>query len=259
MPLTNTAIKNAKPKEKAYKITDEKGMLLLVKPKGGKYFRLNYRMHGKQKTLALGVYPDTSLAQARDKRDIARKKIAEGIDPMVEKKTESNLFKDVALKWFKSKQRTIEESTHKKKLRRFDLHVFPLLGHLTIGAVKSPDVLRVVKPLIAKLQLDSAHRIRAEISEIFAFAIVHGIVEYDPAQAVAKQIPAHKAKHRAAITESKEVAKLLRDIYHYHGTFVVQRALRLSPLIFQRPGEIRQMLWEDVHFDAKEWRYLVSA
>jgi len=258
MSLTNTAIKNAKPKENPYKITDGKGIHLLIKKNGGKYFRLSYRMHGKQKTLALGVYPDVSLAQAREKRDIARKKIAEGIDPMAERKIESNLFKDVALKWFESKKTSIAEKTHEKKLRRFELHVFSVIGHLSIADVKSPDVLKVVKPLIEKLQLDSAHRIRAEISEIFAFAIVHGIVEYDPAQAVAKQIPAHKTTHRAAITEPKEVAKLLRDIYSYQGTFVVQHALRLSPLIFQRPGEIRQMLWEDVHLESKEWRYLVT-
>lgn len=258
MSLTNTAIKGAKPKDKPYKVTDEKGMHLLIKPNGGKYFRLNYRFHGKQKTLSIGVYPDTSLAQARGKRDVARKQIAEGMDPMAEKKTESNLFTDVALKWFDSRKNSIEEQTHIKKLRRFELHVFPVLGHLAIGEIKSPDIFNVVKPLVAQLKTDTAHRLRAEISEIFAFAIVYGIVEYDPAQAVAKQIPTHKAKHRAAITEPKEVAKLLRDIYCYEGTFVVQQALRLTPLLFQRPGEIRQMLWQDVHIDAKEWRYLVT-
>ena len=258
MPLTNTAIKNAKAKDKAYKLTDEKGMYLLVNTKGGKYFRLNYRFHGKQKTLPLGVYPVTTLAHARDQRDIAKRKIAEGIDPMAEKKTDTLLFIDIALRWFKSKQHLIEEKTHLRKLRRFELHVFPVIGHLHINEVKSPHVFDVVRPLIEQLKLDTAIRLRAEISEMYAYAIAHGLTEYDPAQPVAKQIPAHKATHRAAITEPKEVAQLIRNIYGYEGTFIVQQALKISPLLFQRPGEIRQMLWKDIDFDAQEWRYLVT-
>ncbi len=258
MALTHTTVKNSKPQEKQYKLTDEKGMYLLVKPNGGKYFRFNYRIHGKRKTLAIGIYPDITLKEARDKRDTARNQIANGIDPMAEKKADSNEFKDVALRWFESKHHAIEEQTHKKKLRRFELHVFPVIGLLSITKVKAPDVFNVVKPLIAKRQLDSAHRIRAELSEIFAFAIVHGLIDYDPAQPVAKQIPSHKAEHRAALTEPKEVAQLLRDIYSYQGTFVVQCAFKLSPLLFQRPGEIRQMEWKGVDFEAKEWRYFVT-
>ncbi len=258
MTLSSTAIKAAKPQDKQYKLTDEKGMYLLIKPNGSKYFRLNYRIHGKRKTLAIGIYPDISLKQAREKRDLARQKIAEGIDPMAKKKTESNLFIDISLKWFKSKQHAIDEKTHIKKLRRFELHVFPIIGHLAIGDVKSPDVFNVVRPLIEKLKLDSAHRIRAEISEIYAYAIAHGYTEYDPAQAIAKQTPPQKAKPRAALTEPKEVAQLLRDIYCYEGTFIVQQALRITPLLFQRPGEIRQMLWNDIDFESKEWRYLVT-
>ena len=256
--LSNTGIKWAKPKEKDYKIVDEKGMYLFVKKNGSKYFRLDYRFNGKRKTLALGIYPETTLKQAREKRDKAKSQIAEGIDPMAEKKADSHDFKEIALNWFESKKHTIEEQTHKKKLRRFELHVFPVIGHLTITKVKSPDVLTVVKPLIARKQLDTAHRIRAELSEIFAYAIVHGIIEYDPAQPVTKQIPAHKAEHRAALTEPKDVAQLLRDIFNYQGTYVVQCALKLSPLLFQRPGEIRQMEWKDVDIESKEWRYLVT-
>jgi len=138
------------------------------------------------------------------------------------------------------------------------MHVFPVIGHIAIGEVTSPDVLNVVRPLIERLKLDSAHRVRSKIGEIFAYAIVHGFTNYDPAQAVTKQIPSHKAKHRPALTEPKEVAQLIRDIYNYEGTFIVQHALRLSPLLFQRPGEIRKMTWQDVDLDAKEWRYLVT-
>ncbi len=236
--LSNTGVKGAKPKEKNYKLADEKGMYLLVTKNGSKYFRLDYRFNGNRKTLALGIFPETSLKEAREIRDQAKKKIA--------------------LKWFESKIHLIEQKTHKKKLRRFELHVFPIIGHMIITKVKSPDVLSVVKPLIAKQQLDTTHRVRAELSEIFCFAIVHGIIEYDPAQPVAKQIPSHKAEHRAALTEPKDVAKLLRDIYNYQRTFVVQCAFKLSPLLFQRPGEIRQMERKDLDLNAKEWRYLVT-
>ena len=256
--LTNTLIKHVKPKDKPYKISDEKGMYLLVNTNGSKLFRFNYRIHGKQKTFAIGTYPDVSLKLARERRDLVRKQIAEGIDPMEEKKTQGNLFVDIAMMWFEARQRTIEPMTHKKKLRRFDLHVFPVIGHIAIGGLKSPDVFNVVRPLIQKLKIDSAHRIRAEISEIYAYAIAHGYTEYDPSQAVAKQLPPNKAKHHPALTEPKDVARLMRAIYAYNGTYVVQQALRITPLLFQRPGEIRTMQWADIDFATKEWRYLVT-
>ncbi|MDT4290692.1 hypothetical protein RO575_14100 [Methylomonas sp. MO1] len=116
------------------------------------------------------------------------------------------------------------------------------------------EILAVLKPMIDKQQLETANRLHAEIGSIFAYAIVHNFTEYDPAQPVAKQIPAQKVKHRAAIIDPKLVAQLLRDISNYQGTFVVQSAFRLSPLLFQRPGEIRQMLWSDVDLVAREWR-----
>ena len=124
--------------------------------------------------------------------------------------------------------------------------------------MKSPDVFNVVRPLVQKFKIDSAHRIRAEISEIYAYAIAHGFTEYDPAQAVAKQLPPNKAKHHPALTEPKDVAQLMRAIHAYNGTFIVQQALRITPLLFQRPGEIRTMQWMDIDFTAKEWRYLVT-
>lgn len=158
--------------------------------------------------------------------------------------------------WFASSSHTFTSLTHHKKLRRFEIHVFPILGNMAVNAVKSPDVFNLIKPLIAKGELETAHRIRSEISGAFAYAIAHGLTDYDPAQAVAKQLPAQKVKHRPALIEPNQVAQLLRDITHYQGTFVVQCALRLSPLLFQRPGEIRQMEWKDIDLVACEWRYL---
>jgi integrase len=278
MPLSDPACKNAKPKEKPYKLADEKGMFLLINPNGSKYFRLKYRFAGKEKVLALGVYPETSLKEARDKRDSARKHIADGTDPSeirskakAEKATAidrqqriengiplKDSFKEVALAWLDSTAHKVKSHTLHKKQRRFELHVFPVIGDSEINAVTSPDVYKVIKPLIEAKGLETAHRTHAEISSVFAYAIAHGITTYDPAQAVAGQIPAQKVKHRAALTEPKDVGQLLRDIYCYQGTFVVQCALRFSPLVFQRPGEIRQMEWKDVDLDVKEWRYFVT-
>ncbi len=153
---------------------------------------------------------------------------------------------------------TVREITQQKKIRRFELYVFPVIGRKPIAEIKSPDILSIIKPLIDKKQLETAHRINSEISALYSYAIVHGLTDYDPAQPVAKQIPAQKVKHNAAITEPKEVAQLLRGILSYQGTFVVQCALRLSPYLFQRPGEIRQMEWKDVDLVSKEWRYFVT-
>ena len=127
-----------------------------------------------------------------------------------------------------------------------------MIGDLSISVIKSSDVLAILKPLIDKKQLETAHRLRGEISSIFSFAIVHDFADYDPAQAVTKQIPAQKVKHRAAIIEPLKFGQLLRDISNYTGTYVVQCAFRFSPLVFQRPGEIRQILWSDIDLDAAD-------
>ncbi|TSA40833.1 MAG: integrase, partial [Methylococcaceae bacterium] len=135
---------------------------------------------------------------------------------------------------------------------------FPLLGAIAIKEIKSSDVLATLKPLIDKKQLSTAHRLHGEISAIFAYAIVHDFTDYDPAQAVIRQIPAQKIKHRAAIIDPNLVGQLLRDIGNYRGTFVVKSAFMFSPLVFQRPGEIRQLLWEDIDLEAREWRPYIS-
>jgi integrase len=145
-----------------------------------------------------------------------------------------------------------------QKKNRLTTWIFPAIGHKPINEIKSSEILDALRPLIEANKLDSAHRLRAEISAIFAYAIVHNLTDYDPAQPVAKQISAQKVKHRAAIIDPKQVAQLIRDIHNYQGTFVVQQAFKLSPYLFQRPGEIRQMLWADVDLVAKEWRPYIS-
>ena len=169
-----------------------------------------------------------------------------------------NSFADLAKQWLASIEHLTTATTHIKKTSRLERLAFLCIGDLPINGVKSSDILTALKPLIEKSQLEIAHRLHSEISAIFAYAIVHNFTDYDPAQPVTKQIPAQKVKHRAALIDPKQVGQLLRDISNYQGTFVVQSAFRLSPLIFQRPGEIRTMLWADVDLDAKEWRPYVS-
>lgn len=170
----------------------------------------------------------------------------------------TNTFELVARNWFNSTAHKVREVTLHKKIRRFETHIFPKLGGMAINKIKSSDILSTLKPIIDKNHLETAHRINSEIDSIFKYAIVHNITDQNPAQPVYPQIPAQAVKHRAALTEPKDVAKLLRDIHSYQGTFVVQIALKITPLLFQRPGEIRQMRWEELDFDSKEWRYLVT-
>ncbi|MBU2571193.1 MAG: tyrosine-type recombinase/integrase [Gammaproteobacteria bacterium] len=262
MLLTDPAIKNAKPTDKAFKLSDEKGLYVLVKPNGSKYFRFDYRYAGKRKTLALGVYPETSLKSARNKLHDARRQLDEGIDPGAKQKAENRAllqnFERVSRDWSKSIEHTIKPITHKKRIRRFEMHLFPKLGPMPLVDIKAPDIYSTLKPLIESGQLETAHRARADISSVFAYGIAHGITDYDPAQPVAKQIPAFKVEHRAAITDPRQLSKLLRDIYGYEGSLITQCALKISALLFQRPGEIRQMRWADIDLDAEEWRYLVT-
>jgi integrase len=268
----------AKPQDKDYKITDGGGLSLLVKTDGAKRWLFRYQFNGKPNQLGFGLYPDATLENARRQAEEARRQIAEGVDPgeirkqerTARKLTQQNQsrqkeglpilesFADVAHQWLASIAHLTSITTHTKKTSRIERLSFPLLGEKPIKEIKASDVLAVLKPLIDKHQLETAHRLHGEISSIFDYAIAHGLVEFNQAQPVAKQIPAQKVRHRAAIIDPKQVGQLLRDMIAYQGTYVVQMALRLSPLLFQRPGEIRQMLWADVDLVAKEWRPYIT-
>lgn len=269
----------AKPKNKDYSISDGGGLSLKVKTDGTKRWLYFYRLRdGKKNNLGFGEYPATTLENARRQAETCRQHIAEGIDPGEIRKqaktarqiAKENLnrkkeglpvldsFADITKQWLSSIAHLTSLTTHTKKTSRIERLSFPLLGDKPIKDIKAADVLKVLKPLIERQQLETAHRLHAEISSIFDYAIAHNFVEFNQAQPVAKQIPAQKVRHRAAIIDPKQVGQLLRDIYAYQGTYVVQMALRLSPLLFQRPGEIRQMLWDDVDLVAKEWRPYIS-
>jgi integrase len=270
--------RTGKSKEKDYMINDGGGLFLFVGKNGTKSWRYIYTFNKKQKKLAFGIYPNVTLEAARRKTEEANENIANSIDPntlRIEKKKAQQLslsnndrvadglpilnsFADLTRQWLASIAHLTSQTTQIKKTSRLERLAFPVLGHMPIKEIKSSDVLAAIKPLINKMQLETAHRLHAEISSVFSYAIVHDFADYDPSQPVAKQIPAQKVKHRAAIIDPSQVGQLLRDIGNYRGTFVVQSAFRISPLLFQRPGEIRQLLWSDIDLDAKEWRPYIS-
>ena len=276
--LKPISVLNAKPTDKDQRLNDGGGLYLLVKTNGAKWWRFDYTFEGKRKSLSLGVYPVTGLADARRKAETARKQVANGTDPSgIRKDTKAvkqlladnenrivdglpilNSFADLTKQWLASIAHLTSATTQIKKISRLERLAFPVLGDMPIKEIKSSDVLAALKPLIDKMQLETAHRLHSEIGSVFAYAIVHNFVDYDPSQPVAKQIPAQKVKHRAAIIDPNLVGQLLRDIGNYRGTFVVQCAFRISPLLFQRPGEIRQLLWSDIDLEAKEWRPYIS-
>ena len=261
MSLTDTAIRNAKPKEKQYKLTDGKGMYVLVK-QAGKYFRLDYRVGGKRKTLALGVYPNVTLKEAREKRDEARKLITNGVDPaqmrkvtkLMQVEQTANNFEAIAREWFAKRSANWAESHAKKIIRRFELYLFPWLGSRPIAEITPPELLSVLRRIESRGILETAHRVKQTCGQVFRYAIATGRAKRDPSVDLRGALAPVKLGRMATITEPKKIGELLRAIDGYEGTPVAKGALRLAPLVFVRPGELRQAEWEEIDFDNSEWR-----
>jgi integrase len=266
MPLTDTAIRTAKPAEKARKLFDGGGLYIEVSPAGGKWWRLKYRFDGKEKRLSLGVYPDVPLKAARNKRDETRKLLAEGIDPSDNRKavkagrmkSAANSFEVLAREWF-AKFSTDWAPTHADRIiRRFERDVFPWIGGRPIADIAAPDILATVRKIEARGALETAHRALSTCGQVFRYAVATGRAERDPTGDLRGALPPFKGNHFAAITDPKRVGQLLREIDGYQGTFAVNCALRLAPLVFVRPGELRFAQWADVDLDAAEWRYTAT-
>ena len=266
MPLTDTAIKNAKSIDKPYKMQDEKGMYLLVNPNSGKYFRYNYRFGGKRKTLALGTYPATSLRDAREKRDAAIKQIAGGIDPSENRKaikqsraeSAANSFEVIAREWYERNMIDKSEHHQKRVMSLFQRDIFPYLGSKPISDIKATELLAALRRIEARNAIETAHRALQICGQVFRYAIATGRTERDITPDLRGSLRQAKEGHFSAVTEPKQAAELLRIIDGYTGTFIVKSALQLAPLVFVRPGELRQAEWKHIDLDAKEWRYLVT-
>ena len=257
--LTATSVKQAKPRDKAFSLVDGGGLYLLVK-RASKYWRYNYRHCGRQKTLALGVYPDVSLSEARKRHLMAREQLASGIDPSEVRKVQKitgNLarkddFQAIALEWFN--QRLLDKSaSHKvRTMRILEKDLFPSIGNRPISKITAPELLAVLRK-IEDRTIDIAHRAKQVASAVFKYAITTGRAEGDPSRDLAGALKVKTKTHHAAITEPEELGRLLVAIDGYQGSLVVTTALKLSALLFQRPGEIRRMEWEEVNWGKNLW------
>lgn len=266
MSLTDTAIRNTKSSEKPVKLSDDRGLYLLVIPTGGKWWRLDYRFAGKRKTLSMGVYPDVGLKEARGRRDEARKLLADGIDPGEHRKvlraakieSAANSFEAVAREWF-AKHSPNWATTHSDKIiQRLDKDVFPWLGGKPIAEITAPQLLTVLRRIENRGALDTAHRAHQNCGQVFRYAVATGRCERDPSGDLRGALAPAKHEHFAAITEPLAVGELLRAIDGFQGTFIVQCALKLAPLFFVRPGELRKAEWQQFDLEKGEWRYFVT-
>lgn len=261
MPLTDTAIRNAKPKDKQYKISDERGLYLLVL-KSGKYFRWDYRFMGKRKTLALGVYPDVSLAEAREKRDDARKLLKKDVDPSQHKKEATimkrelmqNDFETIAREWFKKQKEVWVEAHASRVIRRLELNVFTMIGKRPIKLITAPELLEVLKKIEQRGAFHTAHRVKQICGQVFRYAIATGRAERDPSADLKGALTPTKTKNMAAITDPQKIGGLLRAIDVYDGQIVTVCALKLAPLVFVRPGELRHTEWPEVDLGNATWK-----
>jgi integrase len=260
MALTNTAVRNAKAKDRAYKLTDERGLYLLVKPTA-KYFRFGYRFEGKRKTLALGVYPDIGLADARAKRDEARKLLADGIDPSIRRRAvktarieeTTNSFEAVAREWYLKFSPSWAASHGDKIKRRLERDVFPWIGERPIAKIAAPDLLTVLRRIESRGAIETAHRALQNCGRVFRFAVATGRADRDPCGDLRGALAPVKSKNFAAITDPKVIGELLRALDGYQGSPVTKAALRLAPLVFVRPGELRKAEWTEFDLDRAEW------
>lgn len=278
MPLTDRAIANAKPGAKPIRLFDGGGLYLEIAPSGGKWWRLKYRYLGKEKRLSLGVYPETPLAGrrdkqtgewikgARDKRDEARALLANKIDPSSNRQAlqaarenrASNSFEVVGREWFDKMSSPWAEG-HKRAIRqRLERDIYPWLGARPIAEISAPELLAALRRVENRGAIETAHRELGYCGQIFRYAISTGRAERDPSADLRGALPPAKEQHFAAITEPPRVGELLRAIDGYQGTFAVKCALRLAPLVFVRPGELRHALWADFDLDGAEWRYRVG-
>jgi len=260
IPLTDMKVQKARPQDKPVTLFDGGGLFLLVTPSGGKLWRFKYRYDGKQKLLALGAYPEVSLADARQKREEVRKLLANKMDPGAVRKAQNQInsqksetFEAIAREWFQKFLHRWKETHSNRLIRSLERDVFPWIGAQPIAEIKAPELLAVLRRVETRGTLDTVHRIRTICGQIFRYAVASGRAERDPSGDLKGAIPPPQEGHMAAITEPAKVGELLRAIDGYQGSFVVQCALKLAPLVFVRPGELRNMEWVEIDFENAQW------
>jgi integrase len=268
MPLTELQIKNVRPQPgKTVRLFDARGLYLEISDTGRKWWRLKYRYAGKEKRLSLGVYPETSLKEARARCDEARKLLSDGIDPSQQRKVDrlvraersEDTFEKIGREWY-AKQSEVWVPEHAARiLSRLERDVFPFLGARPITAIETPELLNVLRRIEARGVRETVRRARQDCEQIFAFAIAAGNCTRNPAAGLSRALaPKTKTVHFPAITDPQKFGELLRTMDGYQGTFTVCCALCLAPLLAVRPGELRRAKWADFDLHNAEWRFVAS-
>lgn len=267
MALTDTKIRNAKSKDKPYKLYDEKGLFLIIRPNGAKWWRFKYKFDNKAQTISFKTYPAISLAEARSQRDEALSLLAKDINPSQARKEakeikaahSKNSFEVISRDWLKnSKMKNNSDGYRNDVIRRFENYIFPVIGQKSISDITPPEILIAVKRIEGLGKSETAYRTLQTIGQVFRYALLHEYVDRDITADLKDALATPKVKNMATFTEPNKVSELLRAIDAFVGTLTVQTALRLAPLVFVRPGELRQAKWADIDLEAKEWRYLVT-
>lgn len=265
MALSDTTIRKAKAADKPQRLFDGGGLYLEIVPSGGKWWRLKYRFGGKEKRLSLGTYPDTGLADARERRDALRKLLAQGIDPGVQRKAEkaagmeraANSFEAIAREWLAVKKPEWTAGQFAKECGRLENHAFPRIGALPIADIGVADVRPLFAHLVKQGHIEQAHRLRHQLSRVFRFAVATERASRDPAADLRDTLPARNPQNHPTITDPERVGELMRAINGFTGTFPVQCALKLASLWFCRPGEIRMAEWAHFDLDSAHPSYMV--
>jgi integrase len=261
MSLSDAKVRNAKPRAKPYKVSDGDGLFLLVTPSGSKYWRLKYHYAGKEKLLALGVYPDVGLEDARERRGKARKAIAAGNDPGQLKREaklqavleSENTFEPTAREWLENRKHKLAPITYRAIERRVEMHIFPTLARRQIPDITPPEILRMLRKVEASGTIDTAHRVMQTCSQIFTYAIATGRAERNPVPDLRGALKQHTVKHQAYLT-ADELPEFLEKLESYNGDLLTKLATRFLILTFVRTKELRGAQWPEINLDKAEWR-----
>ena len=259
--LTATEVKKSKATDKDRKLSDGGGLYLHLKSNGAKYWRYDYRFAGKRKTLSIGVYPEVSLKEAREMHLAARETLRLESDPSELRKSRkltrqlaaANDFEAIGLEWFSAKVDGKSEGHRKRTRRLLEKDLFPTMGNRPIDNITAPELLCTLRKIESRGAIETARRAKQVAGKVFRYAIATGRAERDPSRDLDGVLKNPSRTHRAAITDPGGVGKLLVSIDAYRGSEVVCAALKLSPLLFQRPGEIRAMEWSEINWESRRW------
>lgn len=256
--LTEIRIRAARPKERAYKLFDLRGLFMLVTPTGGRLWRFKYRMNGVETLLTLGKYPDVSLKCAREKRDDARKLVADNIDPSVKRQAERNAVADtfgaIATEWLNLHKATWPDETISILEGRVKAYLLPYLGSRPVAAITAQGLLGVLRRVEARGRNETAHRVRSLAGRILRFAVTTGRASHDVAADLKDALAPVASRNFASVTDPAKLGELLRAIDGYSGQPITALALKLAPLVFVRPGELRGVEWSEFDLDNSQWR-----